>query len=219
MLIPIPNAMEGERNIMRRDEFAIEDPKEIEDFLNGMSFGFLGTVDEHGLPRVTPLNFVYVQESFYFHGSRLGEKMEHLRRTPAVSFTVADEYALIPSYFSDPEMACPATAYFKSVTAAGEAFLVDDPEEKALAMEAMMRKLQPEGGYRTIDAGDRAYASRLKGVAVIKLVPKRMSAKFKFGQNLKPDRLQDMIGRLEQRGRSRDGETAAHICKYYPGPR
>ncbi len=66
MLILIHNAMEGERNIMRRDEFAIEDPKEIEDFLNGMSFGFLGTVDEHGLPRVTPLNFVYVQGASTF---------------------------------------------------------------------------------------------------------------------------------------------------------
>ncbi|MHA2852993.1 pyridoxamine 5'-phosphate oxidase family protein [Paenibacillus lautus] len=204
---------------MRRDEFAMEDPQEIENFLRGMSFGFLGTADEEGIPRVTPLNFAYVNGAFYFHGSRMGEKMDHLRRTPAVCFTIADEYALIPSYFSDPEMACPATAYFKSVTAIGEAVIVDDLEEKALAMEALMQKLQPEGGYRAIDANDRAYTSRLKGVAVIRLTPQRMSAKFKFGQNLKPDRLQAVVEGLECRRKNRDEETAGLICKYHPGPR
>lgn len=204
---------------MRRDEFAMEDQQEIEDFLSGMSFGFLGTADEEGIPRVTPLNFAYVNGAFYFHGSRMGEKMDHLRRTPAVCFTIADEYALIPSYFSDPEMACPATAYFKSVTAIGEVVIVDDLEEKALAMEALMTKLQPEGGYRTIDASDRAYIPRLKGVAVIKLAPQRMSAKFKFGQNLKPDRLQAVVEGLECRGKERDEETAGLICKHHPGPR
>lgn len=204
---------------MRRDEFAMEDPQEIEDFLRGISFGFLGTADEEGIPRVTPLNFAYVNGAFYFHGSRMGEKMDHLRRTPAVCFTIADEYALIPSYFTDPEMACPATAYFKSVTAIGKAVIVDDLEEKALAMEALMQKLQPEGGYRAIDANDRAYISRLKGVAVIRLTPQRMSAKFKFGQNLKPDRLQAVVEGLECRGKNRDEETAGLICKYHPGPR
>ena len=40
--------MIGEHVTMRRDEFAMEDPQEIEDFLRGMSFGFLGTADEEG---------------------------------------------------------------------------------------------------------------------------------------------------------------------------
>lgn len=202
---------------MRRDEFLIENPEEIEAFLREASFGFLGTVDANGIPRVTPLNFVYTNQTFYFHGSRIGEKMEHLRRTPAICFTVADEYALIPSYYSDPVVACPATAYFKSVTAVGEAMLVENAEEKALALEAFMQKLQPEGGYATIDAEDPRYAKRLKGVAVIKLQPIRMSAKFKFGQNLKPDRLESIAQALESREKERDQETARLMRKYYTG--
>lgn len=202
---------------MRRDEFMMDDPAEIEAFMHQASFGFLGTVGEDGIPRVTPLNFVYANQAFYFHGSRMGEKMEHLRRTPAVCFTVADEYSLIPSYYSDPVLACPATAYFKSVTAVGEAVLVDDLEEKALAMEALMRKLQPEGGYATIDAQDPKYAKRLKGVAVIKLVPHRLSAKFKFGQNLTPELLESIAQALESRDQEQDRETAKLMRKYFTG--
>lgn len=98
---------------MRRKEFQVDQEEELISFLDGMSFGFLGTSDEQGLPRVTPLNFVYTDGCFYFHGSHAGGKMKAIRNQQKVCFTVADEYALIPSYFSDPEMACPATAYFK----------------------------------------------------------------------------------------------------------
>lgn len=98
---------------MRRKEFKIEQEEEVAQFLQEMSFGFLGTSDEQGQPRVTPLNFVYMEGCFYFHGSHAGGKMESIRQQARVCFTVADEYALIPSYFSDPHLACPATAYFK----------------------------------------------------------------------------------------------------------
>ncbi|GAB6927070.1 pyridoxamine 5'-phosphate oxidase family protein [Paenibacillus sp. JCM 10914] len=197
----------------------MEDPQEIEQFLSGMSFGFLGTTDEAGQPRVTPLNFSYTNGAFYFHGSRMGEKMDHLRHTSTVCFTVADEYAIIPSYYSDPEMACPATAYFKSVSAIGSVIIVDDLEEKAMAMEGLMQKLQPEGGYRTIDAADQSYIPRLKGVALIKLVPDRLTAKFKFGQNLKSDRMNAVVEGLTSRGKDRDIETADLVCKYHTGSR
>lgn len=201
---------------MRRNEFMVEDPKEVEQFLAEMSFGFLGTVDESGCPRVTPLNFVFVEGAFYFHGSQAGEKMDHLFQNPKVSFSVADEYALIPSYFSNPDMACPATAFFKSVTASGGAVVVQDLEEKARALGAFMLKLQPEGGYDPINAEDPRYVPQLKGVALIKLVPSKMSAKFKFGQNLKNRRMDKVLDGLKNRDENRDTLTAELICKYHP---
>lgn len=201
---------------MRRNEFSVEDEQEIERFLGEMSFGFLGTVDEEGFPRVTPINFVYMNGAFYFHGSRAGEKMEHLQSQPQVSFTVADEYAIIPSYFSDPAMACPATAFFKSVMARGKAEIVQDLQEKALALSGFMSKLQPEGGHDPIDAGDPRYIPQLKGVSIIKLIPSRMTAKFKFGQNLKKKRLDGVLNGLQNRGNDRDSQTLEHICKYHP---
>ncbi len=93
---------------MRRKEFRMTEEAEIHEFLQEMSFGFLGTVGEDGWSRVTPLNFVYDGEHFYFHGSLAGEKMKQSTRDPQVCFTLAKEYAIIPSCFTDPKLACPA---------------------------------------------------------------------------------------------------------------
>ncbi|MFU1793534.1 pyridoxamine 5'-phosphate oxidase family protein [Paenibacillus azoreducens] len=202
---------------MRRKEFSINEEREIEQFLSDMSFGFLGTVGEDGYPRVTPLNYVYHQGVFYFHGSRIGEKMEHLKANPRVSFSVADEFAVIPSYFTDPHLACPATTYFKSVTASGRAVIVQDLAEKAGVFTLLMKKLQPEGGYDPIDIANPTYAARLRNVAVVKIIPDRMSAKFKFGQNLTDDNREQVLCGLEKRGSERDPETARLIREKCPG--
>ncbi|BCG60700.1 pyridoxamine 5'-phosphate oxidase family protein [Paenibacillus sp. URB8-2] len=201
---------------MRRKEFKVEQEEELQTFLDEMSFGFLGTVDDQGHPRVTPLNFVYTGGCFYFHGSHAGGKMEAIRKMDKVCFTVADEFALIPSYFTDPQMACPATAYFKSVTAFGTAEIVTDLSEKAAAMEKFMKKLQPEGGYETIDAENPKYRPQLKAVAVVRIVPEEITAKFKFGQNLKEEERSAVIGGLEARGGERDAETVEMMKKFCP---
>ncbi|AIQ54632.1 pyridoxamine 5'-phosphate oxidase family protein [Paenibacillus sp. FSL R7-0331] len=201
---------------MRRKEFQIEQEEEIVSFLQGMSFGFLGTADEQGFPRVTPLNFVYSDGHFYFHGSHAGGKMDSIRRQQQVCFTVADEYALIPSYFSDPELACPATAYFKSVTAYGKAEPVEDLAEKAAVLSLFMQKLQPEGGYTLITAEDPVYRPRLKAVAVVRITPAQLTAKFKFGQNLKEDNRAGVIRGLTERGGARDAETLEMMQKFCP---
>ncbi len=201
---------------MRRQEFSVQEEIELNQFLSKMTFGFLGTVDEKGHPRVTPLNFVYDQGFFYFHGSRVGEKMNHMRSNDQVSFTVADEYALIPSYFSDPSLACPATSYFKSVTVSGTAEVVDDLTEKGRIFTLFMKKLQPEGGYDPIDPTDPRYTSRLRGVAVMRIQTQHLSAKFKFGQNLSKDAADCVISGLESRGSARDQETIEQMKKYCP---
>lgn len=201
---------------MRRQEFSVQEEKELNQFLSEITFGFLGTVDDNGSPRVTPLNFVYDQGSFYFHGSRVGEKMNHMRSNDKVSFTVADEYALIPSYFSDPALACPATSYFKSVTVSGTAEIVDDLSEKGRIFTLFMKKLQPEGGYDPIDPVDPRYNSRLRGVAVMRIKSNHLSAKFKFGQNLSKAAIDNVISGLEHRGSTRDEETIKQMKKYCP---
>ena len=168
---------------MRRKEFAVEDRREAEKFLEETSYGFLGLVTESGDPSVVPLNFVYFRGAIYFHGSQAGEKMNSLRRHNRVCFSAAREYAVIPSYFTDAKYACPATVFFKSVMVRGKAEIVQDPGEKAEVFAAFMRKLQPEGGYSAIDLNDEVYARQIRGTAIVKIHIEEMTAKFKFGQN------------------------------------
>ncbi|WP_068620069.1 pyridoxamine 5'-phosphate oxidase family protein [Paenibacillus tuaregi] len=201
---------------MRRKEFAVHEQQEIEQFLHEQSYGFLGTVGEDGWSRVTPLNFVYGHEVFYFHGSLAGEKMKHMKSDNRVSFTVAEEYSLIPSYFFDPDLACPATAFFKSVMVKGRAEKVTDLTEKAAALNLFMQKLQPEGGYLPIDAANPEYTGNLKAVSVVKIIPEQISAKFKFGQNMKGARRAGVISGLEDRNQGKDLETIRLMSQYCP---
>lgn len=194
----------------------MEEQAEIESFLSEASFGFLGTVDENGMPHVTPLNFVYHNGSIYFHGSRSGAKMRELETNPNVSFAVAKEYALIPSYFSDPRMACGASSFFKSIHIRGTAHLVEDLEEKAKALSSIMNKLQPEGGYDPVTSAEPRYQAALKAVAVVKIEVRELTAKFKFGQHLKEENRNRIIDGLVKRGKAGDLETAELIKRYTP---
>ncbi|MCG7380572.1 pyridoxamine 5'-phosphate oxidase family protein [Paenibacillus sp. ACRSA] len=201
---------------MRRKEFTVEEEQEIITFLDQCSFGFLGTISPDGQPRVTPLNFVYMDGCFYFHGSLAGEKMKQIKQNTSVSFTVAEEFSLIPSYFTDPELACPATSFFKSVMAFGQAEPVKDLEIKGRVLQRFMEKLQPQGGYVPIDAADSRYTGQLKAVAVVQITPERLTAKFKFGQNLSSEEFEDLSSKLEARNEGRDTETAEMMRKYCP---
>lgn len=201
---------------MRRDEFQVHSREEIDAFLSEASYGFLGVTGPDGWPRMKPLNYAYTGGAIYFHGSAKGEKMEDLTRTRQVTFAVAKEYAIIPSTFSDSPVACPATAFFKSVHIKGFADVVQDPAEKAEALTALMEKLQPEGGYAAIDPEDPRYKQMLKAVAVVRVSIEEISAKFKFGQNLSETRRDIIISRLEERGRPDDAATAQLMRTYAP---
>ncbi|MFH5182069.1 pyridoxamine 5'-phosphate oxidase family protein [Paenibacillus sp. TAB 01] len=201
---------------MRRKEFEVMDPQELEAFLREMSFGFLGTTGEDGWPRLTPLNFVYTGECLYFHGSKIGEKMTQLKAHPKVTFAVAKEYSIIPSYFTDPKLACPATAFFKSVLIKGYAEPVTELEEKAAALAAFMQKLQPEGGYAPIDPADAEYAGQLKATVVVRITPHEISAKYKFGQNMKSSAFERITSGLQERQGELDEETIALMKAYCP---
>lgn len=204
--------------VVRREEFDMASIEETESFLQEMSFGVLG-LHNGEYPYLVPLNFAYTNGNIYVYGSKIGLKMEALGEDLRVSFSVAKEYAIIPSYYSDPVFACPATAYFKSVLIRGKAAVVVDLAEKAEALSALMEKLQPEGGYDPIDPNIPAYASRVKGVAVVRITPEHLSAKFKFGQNLPEAKNEHIRNELLQRDKPMDAETAELMARYCPAHR
>lgn len=201
---------------MRRSEFKTENQEEINSFLESMSFGFLATHSSDEYPNILPINFVWSKNVIYFHGARTGSKITELRKNSRVTFTVADEFSVIPSYFTDPKFACPATSFFKSVIIYGQLEFVEELEEKVFALTEFMKKLQPEGGYSPFDLEDAEYKKQIKGVNILKLIPEKISAKFKFGQNRDLDTWGKTIKGLEERNSPRDKEIIENMKKTCP---
>jgi nitroimidazol reductase NimA-like FMN-containing flavoprotein (pyridoxamine 5'-phosphate oxidase superfamily) len=185
--------------------FEIKDRSIINELLDSTEYGTLA-VSYNDEPYAVPVNFVRIDDDIYFHGALSNKKMKILALNPKVSFSVVQNYSLIASFFSSTEgLACPATQFFKSVSIDGVTKLVESREEKALVFEALMKKLQPEGGYKPFS--DAEYDTAIKATAVIKIVPSSLRCKFKFGQHVTKERFDMILAHLEKRDTEIDKET------------
>lgn len=200
---------------MRRKELAARDEGLFRELTTEIMVGYLGLVDEHGVPRVIALNFVALDHDVYFHGALAGQKYDLLQESPAAGFTIVKEYSYIPSHWSVPRYACPATQFFKSIEIKGTCGLVADPHEKARALQALMEKHQPEGRYDPIDAGLPRYAKAIENVGVYRVRCASWTGKVKFGQN-EPEKLRRIfVEKLRERGGPTDEATALEIEKSF----
>jgi len=185
--------------------FEIKDKNIIHTVLDKAEYGTLA-LSVGDVPYAVPVNFVRIDEVIYFHGALSNKKIKMLAKNPIVSFSVVENYSIIASFFSSGEgLGCPATQFFKSVSIDGEVHNVVDKAEKAKMFEALMQKLQPEGGYKNFS--DDAYESALKSTAVLKIVPQSLACKFKFGQHLSDERFAMVLSHLEARNTEIDKAT------------
>ena len=121
------------------------------------------------------------------HSHIRGEKLDNIRRNQKAGFEVDRSLEFLPSYFSDPTDASLADTLYISVVIKGNASIVSNKEEKTIALNGLMKKYQPEGGYEPI----KPNMDVLKGVEVIKIVPESLRGKYKIGQNM------DMKSRID----------------------
>lgn len=196
---------------MRRDEFSVHDPAEVQRLARTCEVGYLGVTDPDGYPRVVPLNFAMHNGSIYFHGAQEGEKYEAFKRTPKVSFCFVEPFSYLPSYWQAKEHACPATIFFKSVYMRGKGSLVENPDEKAAALQALMDKHQPEGGFKSLSVSDPLYETSIRNVGIFKVKPERVDMKIKLGQGYTDKTRQKLIDHLRERGTELDLQTIAEI--------
>jgi len=129
---------------MRKLNKKITDTAVIIDLLNSCHTGRLGTVGADGWPMVKPLNFAYHEGSIYFHCALEGEKLDDIRRDNRVCFEVDLPLAYVKG---TPENPCRAEYLYRSVIIRGRALIVSEREERLLALDLLMGKYQPEGGF------------------------------------------------------------------------
>ena len=174
-------------------------------FLNEEDTGRISSIDEQGFPQIIPMNFVFLNDSVYMHSHIRGEKIENIKRNSKVGFEVDRNLEFLPSYFSDPEDASLADTLYISVVIKGEALLVENNEEKVLALNGLMKKYQPEGRYKPMDKD----MDVLDATAVIKIIPKEMNGKYKIGQNMSKEEKIDLANKIKDRNSKTSRETLA----------
>ena len=173
----------------------IKSKDKIKEFLNNESTGRIASLDEDGYPQIIPMNFVFIDNVIYMHSHTRGEKLQNIQKNDKVGFEVDKNLEFLPSYFSDPNDASLADTFYISVVIKGKATIVTDKNEKTLALNGLMKKYQPEGGYEPINT----QMNVLDEVAVIKINPNSIRGKYKIGQNLKNDAKIEMARKIFER--------------------
>ena len=161
----------------------IKSKEKIIEFLSSESTGRIASIDANGFPQIIPMNFVFINDVIYMHSHIRGEKLENIKRNDKVGFEVDRSLEFLPSYFFDPTDASLADTLYISVVMKGTCTIVEDKEEKTLALNGLMKKYQPEGDYEPMNPKMEV----LNEVAVIKVIPNTIRGKYKIGQNLKHD--------------------------------
>ena len=165
----------------------IKSKEKIIEFLSSQQTGRISSIDENGYPQIIPMNFVFINDVIYMHSHIRGEKLDNIRRNQKVGFEVDKSLEFLPSYFSDPTDASLADTLYISVVIKGNGDIVSDREEKTTALNGLIKKYQPEGGYEPI----KPEMDVLNEVEVIKIVPESLRGKYKIGQNM------DMKSRID----------------------
>jgi len=185
---------------MRRREFHAPETlgRKLFDELEVMHLA--GVVD--GQPVLKTVNGVVDEGWVCFHGSPAGEKTS-LVGQPVVA-SVEETIANLPSYFMDPQKACPATTLYRGAQAHGVLQAIEEPVRKARVLQRLMEKLQPEGGYVPLDADSPLYRAQVKGLLIAGLPLDALTTKAKLAQNRTPQERGILLERLWARGRAGD---------------
>lgn len=99
--------------------------------LEKMTNGTLALHGDGGYPYAVPVSYVYADGKIYFHTATKGHKVEAIMRDNKVSFCVVEQDEIKPGEF---------TTYFRSVIAFGKARILEDEDEKRLALHLLADK-------------------------------------------------------------------------------
>jgi uncharacterized protein len=189
-------------------------------FLNEQRVGRVASIDEQGYPQIIPMNFVYVKNNLidtqpdnknigaiYMHSHPIGEKIENIKRNSKVGFEVDSYVCFLPSYYFHPTDASQADTLYISVVIKGNASIVQDIDEKANALNALMKKYQKEGGYESLSSN----MGSVREVTVLKVVPCQIRGKYKIGQHWIPRYRLKMARNIIQREAEEDAKKILNL--------
>lgn len=126
-----------EEEDMRRKDREITEAAEIKRILDACKVCRLGFADEEGV-YIVPMNYGYCFEDgrliLYFHGAKIGRKMDLVRKEPSVGIEMDCGHELV-----EGKLACQYSYHYASIIGRGKAAEVVEPEEKLKALGLIMK--------------------------------------------------------------------------------
>ena len=117
---------------MRKIERQMTEEQAYELLVKG-EYGILSTVDEGGQPFGTPLSYVLIKDTLYFHCAMEGTKLDNILFNSKVCFTVVGSTKVLQDKFSTE---------YESVMAFGDSLIILG-EEKLIALREIIKKYSP----------------------------------------------------------------------------
>lgn len=143
--------------------------KETDSLLLNCMTGTLATVNSDGTPYTVPVHYVFQDNAIYIHGLPVGQKISNLKANPNICFNIYEMRGLLMDKDGKP---CDTNTAYASVVIQGKAQVVEDLNEKKVALSAVILKYTPHLAEKEIPF------NMLKGTAVIKLSICQMTGKY-----------------------------------------
>jgi len=125
---------------MSNNELEIKDRKEMESIIQQAQICRVGFMDED-IPYIVPMNFGYKGNCLYFHTATKGRKLDIIRRHNKVCFEM-DIHGQIVKPTTTP---CGWGINYRSVIGVGQAFIIEDLQEKLAALNILTQHYGADG--------------------------------------------------------------------------
>ena len=189
---------------MRRKQCEITDPEKIRKILTRCTVGRLATKGRDGYPYITPVNYVFYNDSIYFHCARQGEKIDNILKDNRVCFGVDIPLAYLDLAFEPTRPPCQVHQFYHCVIIRGRAEIVADPVEKVAALNALMASHERRPDFAVIISETSAVAL----CTVVAIRVENISCKSDLAQKKSDEERQRIGDYLKSRGLPGDDEAA-----------
>lgn len=201
---------------MRRSGYRSDDSAELREIMERCQVGHLGIVTPDGYPRPVPVCFAWHEGMVVFHGATSGEKHRAVTSGAPVAFSASLPYSVLPPALLGDASACSTTQFYKSAFVRGRGLVFTDARPAARALEALMHKYAPEGGYALPPPDSPEEQGVLGRTAVFAIEPIDIEVRVYMGQEMAPERRASVIAALRWRGSDLDLATAGEIERHAP---
>jgi len=119
---------------MRRKDRKVSEEKARE-IIQKSEYGMLCTASLDGEPYAVPVSHVLYENSIYFHCALEGRKLENIRQNPKVCMSFVGKADVEPEAY---------TVRYESAVVEGGAKMIEDEEEKLLALQLICKRYCPD---------------------------------------------------------------------------